>query len=282
MSISIAHTLTVDDLLRGDIQLASPPAIYFALNNVIDDPHKSIQDAALVIESDAALAVKLLKIVNSAFFGFPAQINSIAKAITLIGSRELRNLALATVIVERFSDLPGQMFSMHDFWSKNLRAALIARELDLVLGKNYAETAFLCGLVHNIGQLVLYRRIPVLAREVDLLLQSQRPGEDDECNIEQDVIGFDHYQVGARLCQLWNLPEEVVESIALHNDADRMAPYTDIASITRLAHHLAKIDNPFDAMAANGFELAPEQLAVILDRCHEEFEVLFKVFYPPQ
>ncbi len=280
MPISLASSLTADDLLRGDIRLASPPAIYFALKKVIDDPAKHIQDAAIVIESDVALALKLLKIVNSAFYGFPAQINSISTAINLIGTRELQNMALATAIIERFSDLPGQLFSIHDFWARNLRGALIARELDAQLGKNYADTAFLCGLVHNIGQLVIYHRIPVLAREVDLLMQSQKPEQIDEVNIERQVIGFDHFQVGAQLCKLWNLPEVVVESIALHNYPDNIGRYADIASITRLANHFSKIDTPYDSIVANGFELPAEQISLILDKTHDEFEAIFKVFYP--
>lgn len=272
--------LMVTDILRGDIQLASPPNIYFALRDIVDDANKTAQDAAIVIENDAALAMKLLKIVNSAFYGFSAQINSIPKAIAMVGLRELQNLVLAAVVIERFSELPGGHFSIHDFWARNLRSALIARELDLHLGKHYADTAFLCGLVHNIGQLVLYKKIPVLAREVDLLLQSATAGENDESAIEQQVIGFDHFQVGAELCRLWNLPAAVIESIALRNFPRRDQPYADIASIVRASSGLAKIDAPCHETAANDLELTSEQISSILDKTHDEFEVIFKLFYP--
>lgn len=272
--------LTVSDLLRGDVQLASPPNIYFALRNIVEDANKTAQDAAIVIENDAALAMKLLKIVNSAFYGFPAQISSISKAISLVGMRELQNLVLAALVIERFSELPGTQFSIHDFWARNLRSALIARELDQHLGKHYADTAFLCGLVHNIGQLVLYRRIPVLAREVDLLLQSSLAGENDESAIQQRVIGFDHFQVGAELCRLWNLPVAVVESIMLHNHPLRSQRYADIARIVRYSNYLAKIDTPYNPDIANELELPAEVVSSILDKTHDEFEVIFKLFYP--
>lgn len=280
MPISSPASLTVADLLRGDIQLASPPNIYFALKKVVDDPNKTAKDAAFVIESDAGLALKLLQIVNSAFYGFPSQISSISKAIMLIGTRELQNLALATVIIERFSDLPGQVFSIHDFWARNLRCALIARELDALRGKTYADTAFLCGLVHNIGQLVMYRRIPVLAREVDLRMQVAMPARLDETSVEREVIGFDHFLVGAELCRLWKLPEIVIESIRLHNYPDHIGTFADIATLVRLSNHFSKVDTPYDAIVANGLELAPEQISLILDKTHDEFEVIFKLFYP--
>lgn len=277
-----APTLNVKDLLRGDIQLASPPTIYLALNKIIDDPAKTARDAAIVIESDAALAVKLLKIVNSAFYGFPGRVNSISTAITLIGTRELQNLALAAMVIERFSDLPGQLFSIHDFWAKNLRCALVARELDLQLGKKFADTAFLCGLLHNIGQLVMYRRIPVLAREVDLLIQSQASDDIDETVIERQVIGFDHFELGAALCRLWQLPEVVIQSILLHGFPDTQSPHSHIADIARTANFFSKIDTAYDAVLGNEFQLPPEQISAILDKTHDEFEVIFNLFYPAQ
>lgn len=272
-------TLTVADLLKGDIKLASPPIVYLALQKVVEDPAKTAKDAAAVIESDAALALRVLKIVNSAFYGFPAQISAVATAITLIGMRELQNLVLATVVIERFSDLPGQLFSVHDFWAKNLRCALIARELDARMGKNYTDTAFLCGLVHDVGQLVLYRRIPILAREVDLLVQSQLPGEIDQAGIEQQVIGFDHYEVGAELCRLWKLPPVVVDSIRLHRYPDYVGNNAKIATLIRLADHFSRVDNPYDVLTANGFDLSPEQISQVMDKTHDEFEEIFKLFF---
>ncbi len=275
-----APTLTAKDLLRGDIQLASPPMVYLELNKVIEAPTKTVQDAAYIIESDAGLAVRLLKIVNSAFYGFPNQIDSIARAIMMIGTRELQNLALATIVIERFSDLPGQLFSIHDFWAKNLRCALIAKELDVQLGKKYSDAAFLCGLLHNIGQLVLYRRIPVLAREVDLLLQSQVSENANEADIERQVIGFDHFEVGAELCRIWKLPGVVVESILLHCHSEPSGPYAPIANIVRKANIFSKIDGVDDLVFANDLPLPPEQISLILDKTHEEFEAIFKLFYP--
>ncbi|CAG1021176.1 hypothetical protein MTYM_00809 [Methylococcales bacterium] len=273
-------TLTVADLLKGDIKLASPPTIYLALKNIVEDPAKSARDAAFVIESDAAVAMRLLKIVNSAFYGFPSKVSSIATAITLVGVRELQNLALATVVIERFSNLPGQLFSIHDFWSKNLRSALIAKELDRQFGGTYSDTAFLCGLVHNIGQLVMYRRIPVLAREVDLLIQSAMPADIDEARLEEQVIGFDHYQLGAELCRLWKLPDVVVESIGLHRYPDHVGRYAEIATLARLANYFSSVDTPYDAVIAKGFELSPDQVSMIIDKTHDEFEAIFKLFYP--
>lgn len=273
--------LSVDDLLRGDIQLASPPSIYLALKQIVDDQSKSVEDACKVIESDAALAMKLLKIVNSAFYGFSGQINTIPKAIHMVGMRELQNLALTTVIIERFSQLPGLHFSMHDFWARNLRMALIAKELDVFLECGYAETAYLCGLVHHIGQLVMYRRIPVLAREVELLLHVNGDNDVDESSIQREVIGFDHYEVGAALAKLWNLPDMVVKSIEWHHALSTEEPYADLARIVRIASDLTALQGPsYPLVTDQTFSITPDQIAVILEKTHQDFEHLFKYFYP--
>ncbi|WP_367155206.1 HDOD domain-containing protein [Methylomonas sp. HYX-M1] len=275
------QTLKAEDLLRGDLKLASPPTVYLALTKVIEDPNKSNRDAAAVIESDAGLAMRLLKIVNSAYFGFPAKVSSLPLAVSLIGVRELQNLVLATLVIERFSELPGQQFSIHDFWARNLRCALAARHLDVLSGKKYADTAFLCGLVHNIGQLVMYRRIPVLAREVDLLLRAQTSPDIDEAMIETQIIGFDRYQVGAALSTMWKLPPIVTDSIRLHRFPDFTGQHAQIATLVRLANQLSKADMPGLSAAIDGVDLSVEQISVVLDRVHEEFATLFDLFYPP-
>ncbi len=169
---TVQSDLTPTDLLKGDLQLTTPPSIYLALKETINDPKKNIHDAADIIEKDPALSARLLRIVNSAFYGFPSQILSIDRAINLIGFKELQSLVLGTIIIERFTDLPGAM-SMLDFWSRSLKCALITAEIDKLKGGQYHESSFICGLLHDIGLLVFYRRLPELAREVDLLLQSE-------------------------------------------------------------------------------------------------------------
>lgn len=261
------------------MQLVSPPMIYLALNAIIDDPSKTMQDAAQVIKSDAGLTMRLLKIVNSAFYGFPQQIDSVSRAISMIGTRELQNLALATVVIDRFSDLPGASFSVQEFWARNLRCALIAKELDFQQGKKYRDVAFVCGLLHHIGLLVMYRRIPVLMKEVELLLRSQVSEWGGDIRLERQVIGFDHFQVGAALCRLWKLPEIIAESITLHDaslvDTDTFA---DIAGMVRTADALASIDSLEQCEFNTECRLSLDQLGPILDKVNDEFELIFQLF----
>jgi len=279
MSITLHSDLTIANLLQGDLQLASPPNIYFELQRVSEDPNKSLADAAFIIEQDAALSLKLLKIVNSAFYGCPAQITSISRAITMIGIKELRSIVLSTVIIDNFSNLPGDMINMHDFWARSLRCALIAQELDKHLDSEFSDSAFLCGIVHNIGQLVFFLRIPELARNAYLSLQAQESKTViDEIAIETDIIGFDHFHAGAALTKLWNLPELITESIRLHAYPDNTGSYHKIASIIRVADTYSRIDQDW-SKGPNNLDVSIDEISAILDTTHEKFEQIFKVFY---
>ncbi|MFW5442736.1 MAG: HDOD domain-containing protein [Methylococcaceae bacterium] len=275
------HELSIEDLFKGDFQLATSPNIYFELKKILDDPNKSLVDAAFVIEKDPSLAIRLLKIVNSAYYGFPSQILSIDRAMSIIGIKEIQVLTLSTVVIDRFSDIPEELMSMHDYWARSLRCALIAKKIDAHLGNEFSEAAFICGLLHNIGQLVFFRRIPELAKEVSLMLQPLNNSTDiDEINFEKNIIGFDHYQAGATLTKLWKLPDIITESIRLHPYTDNTECYHKIASIIKTADCYSKIDTECCDKVINSLEILTADMSIIIEQSHEEFEAIFKIFYP--
>ncbi len=273
--------LLISDLFKGDIQLASPPNIYFELQKIIENPVKTVADAAYVIEKDAGLSIRLLKLVNSAFYGFPSKIASIDRAINLIGTKELQNITLATVVIDRFSDLPSSLISMHDFWAKNLRCALIAQGIDQFLDKQFSDSIFACGILHNIGQLVFFLKIPELAKEVNLMLLADESSTGiDEIAFEQEIIGFDHYEAGATLTKLWKLPDIITESIRLHTSPDSTENYHEIASILRLADSYSKLDDIFSDAINHDLNIPASDMSVIIDHAYDQFDDIFKVFYP--
>lgn len=271
---SLPGQLTIADLFKGDSQLASPPNVYFELQRIIDDPNKSLSDAGFIIEKDPALSMRLLKMVNSAFFGLPRSCTTINRAIMLVGIKELQNLVLATVIIDKFSSMPGGLLSMHDFWARSLRCALLSKELC-----RYQKIAqdldaiFICGLLHDIGQLVFYRRIPVLAREVGLLVEATGI---DEVQAETKIIGFDHYQTGAELAKLWLLPEIIITTMAEHNHPDYSGAFAEAAAIVRAASNIGKTDIEY-VLVEN---IPANDLSHIIDKIHDQFEEIFKIFYP--
>lgn len=277
MLAAISTNLNISDLFRGDLQLTSPPNIYFELQKTAANPNKSITDIGFIVEQDPALSIRLLKIVNSAFFGHPTQIASIERAIAIIGVQALQNLVLATVVIDKFSSLPSGLLSMQDFWARSLHCALISKELCIYRNnKDDVGSIFTCGLLHDIGQLVFYRRIPALARQIGLLVESS---DIDEIQAEHNILGFNHYQTGAELARIWRLPEIIIETISQHNHSDYTGVFADAASIIRTANYLCKMDT--ENIHPNSFcnHIPADDLTSIIDKAHDQFEAIFKLFF---
>ncbi|MDI1291174.1 MAG: HDOD domain-containing protein [Methylobacter sp.] len=281
MLTTISSHLKSSDLFRGDLQLTSPPNIYFELKKTIDNPNKSLADVGFIIEQDPALSIRTLKIVNSAFYCLPVPIASIKHAISIIGAHELQNLVLATVVIDKFSSMPGGLLSMKNFWARSLRCALISKELCIYHNnKDDLDSMFICGLLHDIGQLVFYRRIPELARQIGLLVESSNI---DEIEAENNILGFNHYQTGAELARLWRLPEIIIETIAQHDHPDYTGAFANVASIIRTGNYLCKIDTVDILPNIICNNIPVDDLSNIIEKAHNQFEAIFKLLYstPP-
>ncbi|EMR12296.1 hypothetical protein MPL1_10978 [Methylophaga lonarensis MPL] len=222
-------TLSATSLVNRSLELVSPPSTYTRLDTLIQDPDSAIDDFASVINTDPALATRLLKIVNSPFYGFPSQINTISRAITIIGTRELNHLVLATSVMNAFSGIPSTLINMDSFWQHSLACAMTARQLANACGQRGTERLFTAGLLHNIGSLVMYQSLPELAREA---ISSARFGNETIFQAEQRIIGFDHSEVGEALALAWRLPESLVDTIRHHHyPAEAKTAALDVAIV---------------------------------------------------
>jgi len=222
------------------VQLASPPELFLRLNQILDDPTRTMLDASRLIEHDPGLSARLLRIVNSAAHPFPSPIISVTQAVSVIGIKELRDLVLSTLVVEKFASLPNGLMTMRQFWMLSVRCALIARYLAARHPESKRlHTAFICGLLHEIGRLLVYQRMPELARAAVLLARCQGASEHEA---QREVMGFDHYQVGAELARRWRLPKVIVATIEHHDSPERAAPFDQEAHLVVLASKLSPLD----------------------------------------
>jgi len=277
---TISTKISLSDLFEDDLQLTSPPNLFFELKRVLEDPNKSLADAGDIISNDPALTMRLLKLVNTAYFGFSGRIVKVTMAISMIGSRELQNLVLATLIIDKFSAQPDGMMTMHEFWASSVRSALMARALALALPgriKEDRESVFICGLLHDIGKLVFYRRIPEIARQVGLLAKQTT---ESEAEIEQRILGFNHYDAGAELARLWHLPAIISETICQHCKPDSSSPYYLVADLVRTANLASKLDLQEVAFGLERWGLSDDDLCAIMDGVHDQFDEVFSIFYP--
>lgn len=194
--------------------LASLPTIYFQVEKAINHPTASATDIAKVLRTDQALSARLLRIANSAFYGFPRRVESVDDAVRIIGTRQLHDLTLATVVLTQFKGVDPKLVGMKDFWRHSLACGLAAHSLTTFRRESNTERFFVAGLLHDLGSLVLYQQLPDRAQ--DALIRHHRSEITLE-EAERSTIGCDHAEVGAALMARWRLPAFYQEAAARHH-----------------------------------------------------------------
>jgi len=201
-------------LMDGNVGLVSLPHIFTEINRVISDPRSSAIHVADVISKDPNLTIRLLKIVNSAFYGFPSKIDTISRAVTILGSKQLSTLALGTSVVKIFNDIPADLVDMKSFWEHSVACGIAARMIASYKNIVNTERFFVAGLLHDVGRIIIYKHLPQHGRE--MFLHAQRTNSFLRV-AELEVIGFDHTQIGAMLMQKWKLPVILEQALGYHH-----------------------------------------------------------------
>lgn len=231
---------SVEAVLDGIENLVSLPAACIRINEMVEDPRCSAEDMGRVINQDPALTARLLRIANSPLYGVAGKIDTVSRAVTLLGTRQVQALALATSAVRAFDGIPNNLVSMESFWEHSIYCALAARTLAMECLKPKREAVFIAGLLHDIGQLVLYYRLPELSSQA-LVAVMEGPGELEAQEAERDLMGFDHAEVGGELIRRWGLPLNLQECVAFHHDPTRASQHPVEVAIVHIANSIAAL-----------------------------------------
>ena len=207
-------TLTPKELVSGSIRLVSLPEVCIRVNELLDEPNITAAELGNIISQDTSLTARLLKIVNSSYYGFQSRIETVSRAVTVVGLRELRGLVIAASAVETFSHVSNEILNKVRFWRHSLYCGVIARLLAEQCHVLHSERLFVAGLLHDIGKLIIAHRLPTETRMIQL---EAAKGERSEYEIEQDFLGFNHSEVGGELMKEWNMPETLIESVSYHH-----------------------------------------------------------------
>jgi putative nucleotidyltransferase with HDIG domain len=233
--------MTPEQLARNVSELVSLPRAYYRVSEMLEDPHCSSADIGKVIAHDPALTARLLRVVNSAYYSLPSKVDTIPQAITVLGTRALHELILATSVTSAFAKISTDLVDMADFWHHSIYCGILARALSRRLRRGQPEQVFVAGLLHDIGKLVMYHKLPEHAAEVLRLF-----AESDEplYRVERDVLGFDHAAVGSALLSAWKLPESLRAPVALHHTPVRATTFADEVTLVHVANALSKKVEP--------------------------------------
>lgn len=229
--------MTPEQLVRDLNGLVSLPRAYYRVNEMLEDPRYGSSDIGKVIAHDPALTARLLRLVNSAQFGVSSKISTIPQAITLLGTRNLRELILTTSVASAFSNISSRLVDMADFWHHSIYCGILARAIARHLKHRQPEQIFVAGLIHDLGKLIIFYRLP---DQAETILSEFADSELNLFEIEQRTLGFDHAAVGAALMLDWQLPELLYETTAHHHYPERARKYQDEVALVHVANVLSK------------------------------------------
>jgi putative nucleotidyltransferase with HDIG domain len=223
-----------EKIQRIDVHLPEAPELISELNAVISDPLGTSHDIAQVVNKSPSLAALLLKLVNSAFYGFPAKIDRISRAVSLIGSKEISNLALGLCVMRAFDDISPDVIELPAFMQHSVTCGLMARIMGARVNMKETEQLFVAGLLHDIGKLIVYKYFPDGALEG---FAAAAAANEPVYRAEKKALGLYHTQIGKMLLRKWQLPAEL-EDVIVHHHNPAQAAHPGKAVIVQMADML--------------------------------------------
>lgn len=277
--------LTPKELVNYCSGITSLPVVYQRLDEAINDPYSDLSTIAAILSEDSSLAARLLRLANSAMFCFPSRVETVSRAVTIIGTKQLRDLVLATSVIELFNKIPEEHVSMESFWRHSIATGIAARVIATYRREANVERFYVLGLLHDIGRLVMYLQIPEMAsRAIELSINNRSPLYQEE----QQQLGFDHAAVGKALLVKWKLPAFLQEGVACHHKPGRATRYPEEAATVHIANIIANAFKmgssgeptvpPFVEKAWNRLGLTVDQLPLITEQLEKQYSAAVDIF----
>lgn len=285
MSELTAQNQIVTEAIKQISHIATLPEITVKIIELVEDPTSTAQDLNNVISNDPALCSRILKVVNSSFYGLPGQIGSINRAIVLLGLNAVKNIAISASMAKLFRG--GQLcdkFNARDIWMHAIATAAASKMIADKLKMGVGDEAFLAGLTHDIGMMVeMQFDRAKLAEVVNQITVTDGVPDRDMREIEREIFGADHQAFGKALCERWKFPEAFAQVSGFHhNPLDLPTGSRSMACLVHIADHLAgtipgafRLDLPsleIDGSVLDEIRLSREALADIRSRLEEEVE----------
>lgn len=227
-------------LIDRDLKLFTLPDLYFRLRQLLDSPRYSMAEVGKLIGHDPGISARLLRLVNSPFFGIATKIDTVSRAVAILGTQQIHDLVLTSSITDRFAGISPKVVNMETFWRRSVFCGLLSRQLASECNVLDCEQVFLGGLLRDIGHLVLYQAVPELAQQAAETATAQSLPLH---KIERQLIGADYAQVGGALLRSWNLPESLRQMVEYHQEPARAAEFRLFATLVHVASRLTDVQD---------------------------------------
>lgn len=228
----------ITNAIQKVTQIATLPEITAKIMELVEDPSSTARDLQNVIKHDVALSAKILKVVNSAFYGLPRQVGSVDRAIVLLGMSTVKNIAVATSMAKLFGgqDISGK-HTARDLWRHCLACGVFCKMLTKLRRGVENDEIFVAGLMHDIGILVEKQVYPKELAEAIELAESK---EIDLWKAELEVLGADHQAFGTALANKWKFPPVFQIATGYHHQPEKLsAQHREVAATVYVADILA-------------------------------------------
>jgi HD-like signal output (HDOD) protein len=250
--------LTIEELVKDVKDLAPLPKAYIRIQQLVNDPDSSLDDVTRVIVNDTALTSRILRIANSAYFGLASKVDTVGRAVQVLGLNQVHDLALAGAAVGTLTRIKTDALNVANFWRRSVYCAVVARIVAKQRRLHSPERLFVSGLLHDTGHLLLAHRDP--ERYAELWARSIATGR-PMAVLEQEELGFSYAELSAALLESWQLPEAIVTPVRHHVCGLDKVPSEHVAEVSimhigavicRAAMWRSEADEPvpdFDPMA---------------------------------
>jgi HD-like signal output (HDOD) protein len=284
MALSDYPLTTIERIVDETSTVYSLPLFYEHLNETINHPRSSIDDISKIITEDQGLTARLLRLANSPMFGCYAKVDSITKAVTILGTQQLRDMALAASVMGVFKGIPEDLLNMSSFWRHSIACGIIARSLAIYRRESNVERLFVAGMMHDLGQVVLAAARPEIIRE---LLEVQRDTGRFYLALEQEQLGFDHAELGGALLKKWKIPASIGETVACHHNPGNAEQFRLETALIHLADVMCQAMElgqgaewgvpPLDEPAWDRLGLSPHMLGAVLKQSEAQIAETFAI-----
>lgn len=230
---------TLDTLLKQAGELPSLPEAYIRVTELLENDQSTANQIGDAVQTDPALNGRILKLINSAYFGLRNPVTSIAQAVTLLGRDNLQQVLVGSVLSQVFKDFNISDFPLRDFWQHCIKTAIIARQMAMQNARIIDHEAFFtAGLLHDIGWLVIAKVNPGAYRSIGDIASAEGR---DMIEVERDKMGVTHVEVGVALLEKWGIPRLIVECVKGHHENDHVEPFEIETSMVYLANRLSRV-----------------------------------------
>ena len=243
--------------------LVSPPDVYLKITDMISNDTASADEFSDIILRDPGLTARILKLVNSSYFGIPSKVDTVSRGVSILGMSELSSLVYSVCAVQSFSRISSGVTNMNTFWRHGVYVGLCAKALAVRLDCLNTERLSVAGLLHDIGTLAINAKFPDAA---EAMILNAEGGESNIIEAEHESLGFDHAYLGGLILENWNLPEAKCDAIRYHHYS-RGAEVTALeANILSASDTLANYSGTgsFSETVAEHDELSPS-ISELLD-----------------